>query len=512
MANYSVFPLDYGDSYSGASCDWNRDGYPDLAVSNMSPQPAGLWLSGGGSNNSLTVSLEGVVSNKGGIGAWIKVWVDGTIQVRYTYCGEDYLGQDSQREIFGLDQFDTADSVIVEWPSGHIDSFLNVSANQEFHIVEGSGMYLSISGSQQLELCEGDTLVLDGGDYATHEWSNGFDGRYLSVVGPGTYFVTATSDLGFSVTSNSVSVNMLQMPEYALEAFPVVCAGGNSGSIIISPEDSLAVVLWEFGETDLILDSLSGGDYMFEITGNNGCTQIGFGLVEDPDTLAAIVWNEPVSCFAGLDGTAFIEIFGGWEPYEIDWNGMNPENLPSGNWSFEIVDALGCVLSGSIDILEPDELVAEMIGITCSEGSVSIEIDVNGGNGGYSYLWSTGAESQNLNDAAEADQPFSVLIMDSLGCEVELADLTCPVDVAVIESDDLVLFPNPVTWDVSISGFPGCPAILHLADLQGKELQSFTIGSCEGPYLFNVSDIPSGIYTLVIIWDGGRSVKKLIKL
>ena len=125
-------------SFSNAIGDINNDGYSDFIVANQAPDNHSLWENSGGTNNWLKVKLEGVQSNKNGIGSWIEISVGGQELFRYTLCGEAFLGQNSATEIFGLGTATTIDYLKVKWLSGIEDVFTNVSPNQTLNIVEGS--------------------------------------------------------------------------------------------------------------------------------------------------------------------------------------------------------------------------------------------------------------------------------------------------------------------------------------------------------------------------------------
>ncbi|MEM7104146.1 MAG: FG-GAP-like repeat-containing protein [Bacteroidota bacterium] len=124
-------------SFSHAVGDYNNDGFPDIAVSNILPDSTQFWHHTGSDNNWVKIKLEGTVSNKEGIGSWIEVWSEGEKQVRYTHCGVGYLSQNSAYEFVGLGSAMEADSIIVRWLSGVIDKVENVTANQSITIVEG---------------------------------------------------------------------------------------------------------------------------------------------------------------------------------------------------------------------------------------------------------------------------------------------------------------------------------------------------------------------------------------
>lgn len=123
-------------SFGNAIGDFNQDGLIDIVVSNVNA-PIMLWENQTSNNNNwLKINLEGVVSNRDGIGSWIEVYTNGQKQVRYTQCGTGYLGQNSKNEHFGLGSFTQADSVIVFWSSGEVDKLENVDANQTLYIQE----------------------------------------------------------------------------------------------------------------------------------------------------------------------------------------------------------------------------------------------------------------------------------------------------------------------------------------------------------------------------------------
>ncbi len=134
------FTNDYRESYSNAIGDVDNDGLPEIIVSNTNDENIFIWKNETvTTNNWLKVNLEGVQSNRDGIGSFIEISINGDKQYRYTLCGEGYLGQNSGTETFGLGTNTTIDYVKVNWLSGNEDILYNVSANQTLNILEGSG-------------------------------------------------------------------------------------------------------------------------------------------------------------------------------------------------------------------------------------------------------------------------------------------------------------------------------------------------------------------------------------
>lgn len=138
-------------TYSAASGDFNGDGLPDLASSSKESVGIKVHLNNLQSGNYLKVSLEGTQSNKDGIGSVIRCYTDGTQQMRYTFCGEQYMSQNSQHILFGLRENTIVDSVSVTWPSGVVDVVYDVAINQNITIVEGSTGITVDSDEPELE-------------------------------------------------------------------------------------------------------------------------------------------------------------------------------------------------------------------------------------------------------------------------------------------------------------------------------------------------------------------------
>ena len=132
------FENDTAQSFSNAIGDINNDGYPDIAVLNYEPHNIFLWKNITNQNNNwLKVKLEGIDSNRQGIGSWIEISTNGNKQYNYTLCGEGFLGQNSAYEFFGLGSASSVDYIKVTWLSGQVDVIENPSLNSHITIIEG---------------------------------------------------------------------------------------------------------------------------------------------------------------------------------------------------------------------------------------------------------------------------------------------------------------------------------------------------------------------------------------
>ncbi len=131
---------DGGHSESGTWADYNNDGKLDLFVSNSGGStPNYLYKNNNTSGNYLICKLNGcqlqnTISNRAGIGARIRIRDGSMQQIREVNTG--YSSQNMIWQHFGLGSVTNIDSVIVYWPSGNIQKFSNVPANQIFYIDE----------------------------------------------------------------------------------------------------------------------------------------------------------------------------------------------------------------------------------------------------------------------------------------------------------------------------------------------------------------------------------------
>ncbi len=136
--------LQYGFVGTGlAIFDYNNDGAMDMIVVENGGRPRLYRNVGGDDNDWLRVRTIGVESNRDGIGARITVIPDLDLpwlfMVREIDGGSNYLSLNERAAHFGLGQDSgTIDKITIEWPSGIVQEFFDVSPNQWLHVVESA--------------------------------------------------------------------------------------------------------------------------------------------------------------------------------------------------------------------------------------------------------------------------------------------------------------------------------------------------------------------------------------
>lgn len=122
-----------------AYADIDNDGFLDVVIT-TNRGPAVLFRNEGGTNHSLRVRLEGMKSNRNGIGAVVRVAAGSDKQWQMMRSGSSYLSQSELVLTFGLGSHTTVDAVEVRWPSGQVDKMNNVDADQVVTLQEGKGI------------------------------------------------------------------------------------------------------------------------------------------------------------------------------------------------------------------------------------------------------------------------------------------------------------------------------------------------------------------------------------
>ena len=179
--------------------DLNGDGYLDL----YTPVVGGtnkLYLNQSNNNNfSVSIEVEGLVSNKSGIGVQIKTLShNGTTafwQKREVQAVSHRQGQNPLIQHIGMGTNQLLDSLIIEWPSGLICRYHNLPGNQLYYFFEDCCPTVLLPSDYDFQ---SDSLTVTGigtvSDYG-YEWvidqfqTNSTDTASFTFPSLGTYTV-----------------------------------------------------------------------------------------------------------------------------------------------------------------------------------------------------------------------------------------------------------------------------------------------------------------------------------
>ena len=116
--------------------DFNHDGKLDLVVTALSA-PAEIWMNDSpGSNHWLEIALQGTKSNRDGIGTKIKITAAGQSQWNHKTTASGYASSSAGPVHFGLGAAKSVDEIVIQWPSGAMQTLKNVQTDQVLHLKE----------------------------------------------------------------------------------------------------------------------------------------------------------------------------------------------------------------------------------------------------------------------------------------------------------------------------------------------------------------------------------------
>ncbi len=129
-------------SHSSAVFDLDNDGDLDIVTLDMDDRPQVLIsdLTERRLIHFLKIKLVGTKSNRDGLGATVKVHLEGRTLTQYYDGKSGYFGQSLMPLYFGLGDASRVERIEVRWPSGEIQNLTrDLSINKELIIIEGAG-------------------------------------------------------------------------------------------------------------------------------------------------------------------------------------------------------------------------------------------------------------------------------------------------------------------------------------------------------------------------------------
>jgi hypothetical protein len=133
----------FSESLAARGCafgDFDNDGAVDVVVNPINDVPRLLKCYSSAGNNWVKLRLIGTKSNRSAIGTRVRCLVGDHQQMDEVRSGGSFMSQNDLRIHFGLGSAKRVDQIEVSWPSGRLDRFKNLGANQITTIREGAGI------------------------------------------------------------------------------------------------------------------------------------------------------------------------------------------------------------------------------------------------------------------------------------------------------------------------------------------------------------------------------------
>lgn len=325
-----------------------------------------------------------------------------------------------------------------------------------------------------------------------YAWSKGAEtGSSLTNLLPGDYSFTITDGLG---KTGIVAVQIPVPPALSgsLSSQPYDCSSDQGGTAGIDLNSGTAPFsyLWSTGATSASLQGLTPGNYSLTVTDALGCTFTGSADIGLSGQLSADVLAMPIDCGSTGGGVVEATLASGTAPFSYLWSTgettASIQDLPTGNYSLTVTDALGCTALGAAEVVRTGTLGTSISAthVSCfglADGSMAVE--PTGGTAPFSYLWSTGETSPTLQNLPAGN--YDLTVTDALGCEgiVEFS-LTEPAVLA------LQITTTHVTCFGAANGMVGITATGGTQEYDYAWSNQITTA--------DISDLAPGSYTVTV--------------
>ncbi len=289
-----------------------------------------------------------------------------------------------------------------------------------------------------------------------------------------------------------------------------------------------SVFNWNNGSTseDTEITYTENGTYEICLTVTNDCGDHTY--CEDVQYVVALQFitsGHDIVCYGEQSGSLEISPYGGLPVYDITWTGPNGfssseltiNNLAAGTYSMVLTDAHGYEVSGDFEIVEPIEMVQTTIEINDEfngETNGSIVLEIEGGVGEYTYVWSNEATTKDISGLKGGE--YSVVVTDENGCIKEFGPFVVNSIIANVSDLDIVsnieMYPNPATdyLTVNIKLNSAQYTNMRLLDSYGRVILTNNYSTKEISTKIDVSKLPTGIYYLEFGNNDGRSLEKFV--
>ncbi len=394
------------------------------------------------------------------------------------------------------------------------------SVNTSASITNQTGDLALTWGNATNEICGNTTGTIDilieggnpfggggpwGGGFYEYLWSNGSTNEDLLNLSAGNYSCVVTDEDGCQITTPVYVVEneggTLNIDD--IDVDNETC-DNNLGEIelVISGGVEPYTFAWNSGQTTQDIFNLSEGTYDNTITDANGCS-ISTGnltIINESGTLALQSVNNTDELCNNNSGEIDITIIGGTTPYNYLWNtGATAEDLNAlnaGNYSCEITDANGCIVSVNSTINNDNGTIAVSNTIitdeNCGTSDGAIDITITGAATPINFNWNSGDVTEDLLNISAGT--YNCIITDAMGCE------TNANGVVDNNSGDLAINNSIVTNEQ-------CGATDGSIDLVvSGSATPLTFLWNNGATTQNITSLAAGTYSCIVTDNNGCSV------
>jgi len=281
--------------------------------------------------------------------------------------------------------------------------------------------------------------------------------------------------------------------------------------VILKKVTGLALTNYEF-------TGLYAGIYDITVKDAHGFTRILKDTVMEPAALIAnVISHINVGCFGENTGSATVKAIGGTGKLRYAWLNTSPvqttakaSGLFAGTYSVQITDSVGCSVSDTITITQPEahlsSIITASVNPSCSRPNTgSATVTASGGTTPYNYIWNTIPQQITGTATNLQEGDYKVTVTDAQGCiSYSMVTLTQPSGMTVtVLSHSNIICAGDSTGSVSIEVKGGLP----FESTPGVYVYDYVWSGPNGfkSKLKDLKNLSAGTYLLTVTDNSGCS-------
>jgi len=282
------------------------------------------------------------------------------------------------------------------------------------------------------------------------------------------------------------------------------CNAACIGTIDIEVSGGTGIYTYQWNttppQTTQDLQDLCAGIYTVTVTDSDACTaEETFFIGETAPIIIAYNITEPL-CNASCDGDIIPTVSGGVPPYSFQWSNGGTAcdilDICAGDYSVTVTDLVGCTQIANMTVGEPQpiNITSTFNNPSCfgvCDGSIDIEIE--GGTGGFTFLWSNGEVSEDILNLCQ--DSYTVTVTDENNCEEILQlNLAGPDGLSIVPNIQNINCNGSCTGAIDLEVTGGTPP--YAFDWSNGTNDEDLVSLCAGTYTATVTD-SNGCFTSI---------------
>lgn len=338
----------------------------------------------------------------------------------------------------------------------------------------------------------------------TYSWTPSAPNSSVITGPPGNYSVVVTDNVGCTFTGTTTLTAPTTITA-SINFTPIKCNGGlTSATVNASGGVGTLTYSWApISATTSVVNNLAPNIYSCTVKDGSGCVNTLTANITQPAPIQNTLTLVHATCNTFTNGQASSNLSGGTPAYSYTWLPVNAfassvSGLSVGNYTLLVKDSKLCTFTQTFSINQPPPITFTVTHKDefCINADGTATLNVGGGNGPYTYSWSTTPVQTTSVATGLAAGTYSYFVTDANNCKASGA--------VTIGNTSTMTATIPTKTDVSCNGLCNGTATAGISGGSGPysyqwigiptaTLSGIT-GLCPGQYTVKVTD-NTGCYT-----------------